>query len=42
MLVDAPFNTITREIIGSAIEVHRALGPGLLESAYLPCLHDAA
>jgi GxxExxY protein len=27
-------NEITSEIIGSAIEVHRALGPGLLESAY--------
>ena len=38
MLVDAPFNSITSEIIGSAIEVHRALGPGLLESAYMPCL----
>ncbi|MFN8455048.1 MAG: GxxExxY protein [Anaerolineae bacterium] len=25
-------------IIGSAIEVHRALGPGLLESAYEECL----
>lgn len=25
-------------IIGSAIEVHRALGPGLLESAYQKCL----
>ena len=27
-------NTLTAAIIGSAIEVHRALGPGLLESAY--------
>jgi len=27
-------NTLTGQIIGSAIEVHRALGPGLLESAY--------
>jgi GxxExxY protein len=27
-------NEISREIIGSAIEVHKALGPGLLESAY--------
>ena len=27
-------NNLTRQIIGSAIEVHRALGPGLLESAY--------
>ncbi len=28
----------TRSIIGAAIEVHRALGPGLLESAYEECL----
>ena len=28
----------TREVIGAAIEVHRALGPGLLESAYDACL----
>lgn len=31
-------NKITEEIIGSAIEVHRVLGPGLLESAYEECL----
>jgi GxxExxY protein len=29
---------LTREIIGAAIEVHRRLGPGLLESAYRRCL----
>ena len=29
---------ITDSIIGAAIEVHRALGPGLLESAYETCL----
>jgi len=29
---------ITRAIIGSAIEIHRELGPGLLESAYEKCL----
>ena len=29
---------LTQEIIGAAIEVHRALGPGLLESAYEECL----
>jgi GxxExxY protein len=28
---------LTRQIIGAAIEVHRALGPGLLESAYEEC-----
>ena len=31
-------NTITQSIIGAAIEVHRRLGPGLLESAYRVCL----
>src|SRR5258706_12430346 len=29
---------LTETIIGSAIEVHRTLGPGLLESAYEECL----
>lgn len=38
MLVEATFNVITGQIIGAAIEVHRALGPGLLESTYMPCL----
>ncbi len=31
-------NALTQQIIGAAIEVHRALGPGLLESAYEACL----
>ena len=31
-------NEITEAIIGAAIEVHRALRPGLLESAYRQCL----
>ena len=31
-------NGITEEIIGAAIQVHRVLGPGLLESAYEACL----
>lgn len=31
-------NKITEIIIGCAIEVHRQLGPGLLESAYEECL----
>jgi GxxExxY protein len=34
----AELNSITREIIGAAIEVHRHLGPGLLESSYRECL----
>jgi len=29
---------LTQDIIGAAIEVHRLLGPGLLESAYRQCL----
>lgn len=31
-------NELTREIVGSAIEVHRSIGPGLLESIYEECL----
>ena len=35
--------SITERVIGAAIEVHRALGPGLLESAYEVCLaHELA
>ena len=32
------FNELTDAIIGGAVEVHRALGPGLLESTYEMCL----
>ncbi len=31
-------NQLSHEVIGAAIEVHRKLGPGLLESAYRKCL----
>ncbi|HEX9729710.1 MAG TPA: GxxExxY protein [Gemmatimonadales bacterium] len=31
-------NEVTETIIGAAIEVHRELGPGLLESTYEACL----
>jgi len=31
-------NDLTHAVIGMAIEVHRELGPGLLESAYEECL----
>jgi len=36
-MVDAP-DALTSRVIGLAMEVHRALGPGLLESAYEECL----
>ena len=32
-------NEITEKIIGCAINVHKSLGPGLLESAYEECMH---
>lgn len=32
------FDDLSHRIIGCALEVHRALGPGLLESAYEQCL----
>jgi GxxExxY protein len=31
-------NDLTEAIIGAAIEVHRTIGPGLQESAYVQCL----
>src|SRR5262245_16536210 len=38
MLVDPnAFNYITGPTLAAAIEVHRILGPGLLESIYMPC-----
>jgi GxxExxY protein len=43
MQIEAIHNITTSQIIGAAIEVHRALGPGLLESADLRCLkHELA
>jgi GxxExxY protein len=32
------FDPLSNRVIGCALEVHRALGPGLLESAYRQCL----
>lgn len=37
-MTSTDLNKISETIIGSAIEVHRTLGPGLLESAYEACL----
>lgn len=36
--VDRPLTDLTGIIIGCAVKVHRALGPGLLESSYHACL----
>lgn len=38
MMERDPSDPLTYGIIGAAIEVHKALGPGLLESAYEECL----
>ena len=37
-LIAHPVNAISQATIGAAIEVHRYLGPGLLESSYHACL----
>ena len=37
-LIEHPTNSVSRKVIGAAIEVHRHLGPGLLESSYQACL----
>jgi GxxExxY protein len=38
LIDDAALNRLTGAILAAAIEVHRILGPGLLESAYVECL----
>ncbi len=41
--IPAALNSITESVIGAAIEVHRGLGPGLLERSYqLALLHELA
>lgn len=37
-LTKSYLNELTYQIVGAAIEVHKALGPGLLESVYHKCL----
>jgi GxxExxY protein len=37
-LVEHPTNPVSARVIGAAIEVHRHLGPGLLDSSYHACL----
>jgi len=39
MRVTSNINVLTREIIGAHIDVHRELGPRLLESIYATCVH---
>ncbi len=38
MALSADCSGLTRRVIGSAITVHKALGPGLLEDTYEQCL----
>ena len=38
MATDLPINVLTERIIAACIEVHRHLGPGLLESVYERCV----
>ena len=40
MITQASINKIAYDIVGCAIEVHRHLGPGLLESVYETCMLD--
>ena len=40
MITQKYINELSYKIIGCAIEVHKHLGPGLLESVYEPCFID--
>ena len=37
-LIEHPINPTSHKVIGASLEVHRILGPGLLESSYHSCL----
>lgn len=37
-ITEGPYHDLSERVIGAAIEVHKILGPGLLESAYEACL----
>lgn len=38
IMTNADLNNLSKEIIGAAIEVHRTMGPGLLEKIYEDCM----
>jgi GxxExxY protein len=39
-MLERDYNLLTHQIIQCAIEVHKAMGPGLMESVYEVCLYE--